>query len=321
MGYPRHLQVLSDAAGIYHCVSRCVRRAFLCGDDALTGRSFAHRRDWLETSIHELAGVFAVAVHAYAVMSNHFHLVIEIDPTAPSRWSDDEVARRWLKLSRRRPEGQVSLESRVSALTGDAERLEVLRHRLGSLSWFMRYLKEPIARRANKEDQCTGRFWEGRFKSQALLDDPAVLSCMVYVDLNPVRAGVASLARHASHTSLHRRVQLHPQHGDLLTPVASSIRSTLSAVSAGQYLELVDWTSYELHASVSENHCAPPATLLNQLAMRPQHWLLQVPAIESRYHSAIGRVDSLIECARRAGRQWIRGVGTARLQERAPPSA
>ena len=94
MAYPRHLLVPPDAPGIHHCASRCVRRAFFCGEDAVTGRSFEHRKQWLEERIIELGGVFAVAVHAYAVMSNH--LVLEVEPRAPQGWPDEEVARRWL---------------------------------------------------------------------------------------------------------------------------------------------------------------------------------------------------------------------------------
>ena len=89
MGYPRYLHVPPDTPGIYHCVSRCVRRAFLCGEDAVTGRSFEHRKQWLEDHIIELAKLFAVAVHAYAIMSNHFHLVLETDPSAPWQCSDE----------------------------------------------------------------------------------------------------------------------------------------------------------------------------------------------------------------------------------------
>jgi len=80
VGYPRQLLVVPDAAGTYHCVSRCVRRAFLCGDDAYSGRNFDHRKQWLEDRLVELAEVFSISVLAFAVMSNHLHAVLHVDP-------------------------------------------------------------------------------------------------------------------------------------------------------------------------------------------------------------------------------------------------
>lgn len=156
-------------------MTRCVRRAFLCGFDAESGGSFEHRKTWVEERILELGGIFAVAIYAYAVMSNHVHVVVFVDPDAAVRWSDEEVGARWARLFPiRLPDGSVdeqATRNRALATIGSPERVATCRARLASLSWFMRCLNEPIARRANKEDACTGRFWEGRFKCQALLDD------------------------------------------------------------------------------------------------------------------------------------------------------
>ncbi|QAU24532.1 hypothetical protein EO087_11495 [Dyella sp. M7H15-1] len=78
MTYPRHHIVNPQAAGFFHCVSRCVRRAFLCGEDAYSGRSYEHRKAWVEERWMALAECFAVGLYAYAVMSNHVHVVLHM---------------------------------------------------------------------------------------------------------------------------------------------------------------------------------------------------------------------------------------------------
>ena len=200
----RSLVVPEGADCVVHAVSRCVRRAWLCGRDPYNGRDYEHRRDWVRERVRELAGVFAIEVCAYAVMSNHSHLVLWCRPSAAEAWGPEEVARRWLRLFGR---GGAAEKARQEAeLAADARRVAVCRERLGSVSWFMRCLNERIARRANAEDGCTGRFWEGRFKCQLLEDEGAVLACMAYVDLNPVRAKLAETLEGSRFTSVHDRL-------------------------------------------------------------------------------------------------------------------
>jgi len=181
MTYPRSHLVSEEEPGFYHVVSRCVRRAFLCGADRFTGRCFEHRRKWIEDRIVDLTEAFAVSVYSYAVMSNHFHVVLHVNLSAVDSWTDDEVARRWLAAFpgplKRNTTEELAQRLRMAILS-DPERVQELRKRLGSLSWFMKALNEPIARMANLEDGCTGKFWEGRFKSQVLLESQAVLSAM-----------------------------------------------------------------------------------------------------------------------------------------------
>ena len=209
MTRPRSCLISLAETPWYHVVNRCVRRAFLCGQDAATGQCFEHRRGWIETRIRELASVFTIDVAAYAVMSNHYHAVLRVDAARAQALGDDEVLRRWTQLFT----GPLLVQRYLGgALLGEAERLKVAefaalyRQRLADVSWFMRVLNETIARQANAEDGCTGRFWEGRFKSQALLDEQALLAAMAYVDLNPIRAGMAQSLEDSAHTSIAARL-------------------------------------------------------------------------------------------------------------------
>ena len=297
----------------YPIVSRCVRRAFLCGEDRLTGRSFEHRRQWVEDRIHELAGIFGVAIWGYAVMSNHLHVVVQTLPEAVARWSDDEVAARWMRLYPRQDQNS---EMRGEVLAGNAERIMQLRERLANLSWFMRCLVEPIARAANREDICKGRFWEGRFKCQALLDADAVLAAMAYVDLNPVRAKICDTLEGSAHTSARVRLTEIEQESAAadrpLAPIAGIRGLGVLRMSQGEYLSLVDYTGRQIRADKRGAIEGPAPPVLVRLGYRAGTWARQVLAVKSDYSRAMGEVESLIENAAAMGQCWLRGIGVAR---------
>ena len=186
--------------GMYHCVTRCVRRAWLCGVDPLTGKDHDARKPMIVNRIRELGEIFAVGVYAYAGMSNDLHVVLSVEPELARAWTDDEVADRWGRLfPLSDPEGQDARRERLVAMAG------MYRKRLCDLSWFMKCLDEYVARRANAEDGVKGRFWEGRFKCQLLADERALAAAMAYVDLNPVRAGIAKNVERSDHTSVQAR--------------------------------------------------------------------------------------------------------------------
>ncbi|MBV1879131.1 MAG: hypothetical protein KUG79_15930, partial [Pseudomonadales bacterium] len=140
-------------------------------------------------------------------MSNHYHIVLSVNPGEATRWPVEEVVDRWLLLNPRKNDTTASCAARKSTLLSTPDRVSLLSERLGSLSWFMKYINEPIARQANEEDGCKRRFWEGRFKSQGLLDEAAILAAMVYVDLNPLRAGMTDDVLATEYTSLNHRIK------------------------------------------------------------------------------------------------------------------
>ena len=205
----RKSQIALEATPYYHCTSRCVRRAFLCGHDEHSGNDYEHRRGWLEQRMLALANVYSLDICAYAVMSNHYHIVLHINADKANAWTDTEVIQRWHALyagnflSHEYLAGKDLYDAQLTVIS---ELVTEWRGRLMSISWFMRALNEDIARQANAEDVCTGRFWEGRFKSQALLDEAALATCMAYVDLNPIRAQIANAPETSDYTSVKTRI-------------------------------------------------------------------------------------------------------------------
>lgn len=294
MTQPRRQLVSLIDTPYYHCVSRCVRRAFLCGTDTTTGQCYEHRRQWVEDRIRLLSSLFAVDICSYAVMSNHYHIVVKLSSTQD--WPDHEVLERWLTLHK----GPVLVQRyRRGEALSPAEKdavsdiIQVWRNRLQDLSWFMKCLNEPIARIANAEDGCTGHFWESRFKSQALLSEEALLSCMAYVDLNPIRAGMAKTPESSEHTSIRERI--NPQFtlaeavknqclvNDFELPIKPLLafdRSIKSTIQTGipyafsDYLQLVDWTGRAIRNDKRGNIPSTLPPILARLNIPPDHWLL-----------------------------------------------
>jgi REP element-mobilizing transposase RayT len=294
MTVARRQQISLEHTHHYHCISRCVRRAFLCGKDHYSGKDFGHRRQWLEEQLAFLAQLFAIDLIAYAIMSNHYHVVIRVNVDQSRKWSDDEVVARWSKLFR------------VNDAIEDPGLVNEWRDRLSSISWFMRCLNEPLARWANKEDGCSGRFWEGRFKLQALLDDTALLRCMAYVDLNPIRAGMARTPEAAPHTSIYARIHRRDRH--LMTLGPSHNASGSIPLSREEYLQLIDWSG---RAITSEKpKCIPPDAppSLSRLNISQKHWLGDMRHYGRWYYRAVGSLHALECYCEHLGQQWLKGA-------------
>ena len=233
----RDEQFVAGEVCIVHAVQRCVRRAFLAGIDEKSGTDYSFRREWIRRRMESLASVFGIDVLTYAIMSNHLHLILRNRPDVVAAWSDEEAALRWLRIfPGRRLDEQLAepTENDVKTLAGNASRMAEVRQRLSDISWFMRALSEPIARLANKQDECTGRFWEGRFKAQRIVDEAGLLACAMYVDLNPIRAAMVDSPDRAVHTSAYDRIK--GERGEQI-PSAAFDLVTVSTDAAGKQLQ------------------------------------------------------------------------------------
>lgn len=339
----RFEQIDLDSTPFYHCYVRCVRRAYLCGEDRFTGENFDHRKQWIVSRLKFLSYVYAIDICAYAVMSNHYHVVLHVDKARADSWSDEEVVERWMQLYK----GDVLVNRWLqtpndlpqATLMAVKEVIAKWRVRLHSIDWFMRGINETIARMANEEEGCKGRFWEGRYKSQALLDEVALLSCMAYVDLNPVRADMADDLASSDFTSIQQRIHeyglssksgykkvtqaykkqqaiekemgldvlpkadLKPFDGSAHTEISVALPFTLA-----DYFDLVDSTGREIRSDKRGAIIPGSQRLLHALGVDPDAWIDHIQQFGLRYRCGVGSVVKLAEYAVKKDKKWLKGV-------------
>lgn len=310
MPRPRKQLVSVSDTPYYHVTSRCVRRAFLCGEDQLTGRSYEHRRDWIENRVRLLSSLFAIDICAYAVMSNHYHLVVKLSPNDAAMWTDEDILDRWCSLHK----GSILVQRyRSGDDLGPAETdtvrdtIAIYRKRLANLSWFMKCLNEPIARQANLEDGCTGHFWEARFTSQALRNEQSLLTCMAYVDLNPIRAGIAKTPESSDYTSIRERLRPSPKLADAIVDLLGKseiksfdlpIKPLMAFAEAGHrpdntmlpmpflnYVQLVDTTGQIVKRGKRGKIDSNIAPILERLKLSTDEWIFASTNFEKKYRT------------------------------------
>jgi len=304
MATPRSQLVDSEYALHYHLISRCVRRSWLCGFDKPSQKKYDHRKLWLEERLFHLAKYFAVEIDAYSILSNHFHLVVFYDPLACQLWDDADVAWRWFEVFPPRvapnhaQDSAALKEIRRDEMMNDPIQLEKARLALGSLSTFMKHLKQPIAWRANREDNCTGHFFESRFYSGALLSEHAVLATMAYVDLNPVRAKISDTIESYEHTSIYKRLQHLETSPEQLHEMLRPLVSGLGYSTLPRPMPLADYISHLRMLS-----SPPKGNMTDEQAT----WFSRVASIRKRQR-AYGPMDKLKNWVARHG--WRR-VGDA----------
>jgi len=329
MATARHCSIHLESTPYYHVVSRCVRRSFLCGEDPITGNNFDHRKQWLVDRIKTLGDIFSINICAYAAMSNHYHLVLHVDLGQAKQWTDREVIQRWGTLFTKSVAALIVDGQSLTPRQKEAVDLQVntWRERLSDISWFMRCINEPLARLANQEDHCTGRFWEGRFKSQALLDEGALLTCMAYVDLNPVRAGISQCLEDSDFTSIQERIQAYQQNQKNSTDKYSEQPSQLLPFGAHptqdddqmtlpmnliDYLTLVEWTGQAIRDDKKGAIPAHITPILRRLSIDESQWLNSVKHFHSRFYRMIGQLHTLQQACRTMGQSWVKGFSAAK---------
>lgn len=304
----RSLLVDLNTTPYYHCYVRCVRRAFLFQYNE-QGHLSVDRKPLIVNRLKRLAQVFSIQICAYAIMDNHYHVVVHVDAPKAQAWSEAEVLER------------LRLLSPHQANHATPALLTLWRQRLADLSWFMRYLNEYVARVANQEDDVTGHFWEGRFKSQALTDEGALLACMAYVDLNPIRAKKSDTLESSDFTSIQERLAETSKatHETLMT-CQSKIQNETDSDSklpftAEEYLELVQWTALNIHKKSPDT---PHFVCMKKACLNPEQWLTTLKHYQSPRQNIVGSLQHLRQWAQKIKQRWVKGAKLAQQLYLAP---
>jgi len=314
MTIARRKQLRLDVTPYYHCVTRCVRRAFICGRDKVSGKDFSHRRDWIEKHLLLLSEAFCIDIAGYAIMSNHYHVVLHVDQERAGALSDHEVIERWHRLYK----GPEIIRRYLAEEPLSEPELEIVkstiaqwRSELSNISRLMGHLNQSIARRANKEDKCKGRFWESRFKLQAILDLGALLRTLCYVDLNPVRARIAKTPESSLFTSVRRRLNTTVSG---LMPFSSNPSEVLLNTGIGfkeipigfkDYLVLLDYTGREIRQGKRGRVEADAPSIIKRMGYTAEGWSKAQKPVISRMERAVGSVESIKSYCEAIGQRWI----------------
>lgn len=318
MAYPRYKTLNLDVSEYYHITTRCVRKAFLCGTDKSTGKSYEHRKDWVQNRLFLLSEVFSIEICSFAVMSNHTHLVLKVNKEEASSMSDVQVLQKWHRLHEgsaltrdflKTGEYPTNLQNKTLLLQAISE----IRNRLFSISWFMKSLNQYIARRANKEDGCTGHFWEGRFFAQIILDDSALILTMLYVDFNPFRAGLVDLPERAIYTSLYRRItalRIGVKLSFLRSFMDSSCQNQKDClpISSKDYLTLVDFMTRKPNNNKYKSRPTKSPPILERLNLSEESLLEFTGNVEALFPVAIGNENALNRFKEATGRSRLKGA-------------
>ncbi len=324
----RSKQIDLDVTPYYHCHVRCVRKAYLCGIGE-NQKDYNHRRGWIETRLKHLIKAFAINIASYAIMNNHYHVVLHVDRQQALSWAKDEVIQRWALVTKINP-----------SATYHAKEIKKWRGNLYSISWFMRFLNESIAIDANREDDVTGRFWEGRFKSKALTDEGAVLACMTYNDLNPIRGGIAKTLESSEYTSIQKRVEAmrekHSTPSFLMAfqseqvpeiPTPESINSTSTPTkkiikaklpfALTDYITLVDWTGRQIREGKGRISANVPS-IVKETGLNPEQWLHTVTHYGSESQGIAGALEKIKSWAVKCKQKFIRNQNLSKIRYLCP---
>ncbi len=320
--------VIEGEDNMYHCISRCVRKCFLCGKDFKDNKDYEHRKKWVQDRLKKLSEIFCIDILGFAIMSNHLHILLKVNHKKIKLLDDEDIVTRWRKLY---PKSAVIEEMENELLLQDKEKLRKIKMRLVNISWFMKSISEYIAKKANKEDGCKGRFWEGRFVCKRIYDEASALQCALYIDLNPIRAKVSNLPEKSIFTSAYERIKAKNAKEKLKKVNNSFNRQCLEKeskrdswllnidkkdggflpISLSEYLVILDIAGRELKKDKRGNIPQTIIPILKRLKINSDNWIENLEKTNGAFSRFMGSKESMRKEAFKIGQKWFRGISLA----------
>jgi hypothetical protein len=281
-------------------------------------------------------------------MSNHIHINVQTRPDLTDLLTNEEVAKRWLKLyppkkSKKQKLTPEQWQAYEYEITSNEILVNKYRKRLGSLSWFMKSLSEPIARMANKESNCTGRFWQGRYISKILTGAEAVITAAIYTDLNPIRAKLAETPETSHFTGTYERIKATQarekiaslnefinennairkdkkeeieklsqqiKSADWLAPFPKENEQTYKPyykITENDYRDLLDWTGRELQPKKSGAIPFDIPHIFDRLKIDKDQWLETIKNYDKWFYRIVGKISTAWELLKDSVNHWFKG--------------
>lgn len=295
--------------------SRCVRECQLMGINPKTGRDYQQRRAWLEKRIKRLAAYFAIEIQSYSISDRELVLTILNRPDNVEAWSDREVTYRWLMICPKRKtrsgEPREPNEEEILEIVQDKDLLRELRTRLSDPSWLMRLILQPLAARANLEEDLTGDFWQGRYQALVLLDEATTLAASVFTDLASIKDDLQKQLCDSLYSSLRIRWEsLHSR--DTASRLDSTICSMKHAgtlesgspilrITLEEYIDLLDWTRKGLILNNRNDLKEPkivPHRIIEKHNISVELWFLMATEFDRMFYLFSGMHEVLLNYRR-----------------------
>ena len=294
-------QATKNSNVYYHLTSRCVSQSLNQTQQLAPILNQQRWSRWFENRVFQLANIFAIDIYSYAILNEHYHLIVGLNPQITDSWSDLQVAQKWLRII---PEQSVKEKKnshqkfRLQAILSAPRLIKKYRKRLGNINWLLRKINEPLIKLINDEYKQESAFFEFRTKSHQLFDETELLMNMVYLDLSKTDKALSNSPEEKRET--------------IVDATRKRLADRPLSINRTDYALLVKWTQDTLW---NNRRNAPPATIqqiLLKLNFSVEDWIQPVMLQIEHYLPPVSYLDNIKTRTTHFRQQCLKGVKSIR---------